>query len=562
MLRPISWVGLGLLLAACGSGPPAVRPAPAPPPDPEVELGAALDAFDARVASRARALNLAYWDALRGGPGERLLALELEVRRLFADPALAGRLAAALEDGRVRSPRLRRRLAVALGELREHQAPWPSIEALARRTAQAEVRLQGLRFELEGEPVSENELYAVLQEDRDELRRRAAWQGLRARGRALAGELRALAHLRNELARAAGFGDYRRMRLALGEFPGEVLEPLLAELERRTTAAWAEEHAAMRAELAQRHGLPPERLRPWHLEDPFFARAPRAGRPGAEPWFARRDPRALAAATLQGLGAPAEPGLDGGDLEERPGKRFGALCLDVDRAGDVRLLASVRPGRVWTAALLHELGHALYRRRIDPGLPWGLRVPAHPALSEALAVLLARRVNDPGWLRRVAGVSGPELARLDGELRRRARREALTALRFGLLVVAFEAELYRDPDQDLDARWRELRARFLLEDAPEARDAPDWAAVTHLLTAPVSYQDYLLAELLASQLEAWLRRDPACGVEDWSGRPACLELIAARLLAPGASQPWVALLASATGRGPSLEDLAVELGLR
>jgi len=562
-----AWLGFGLWLTACAPGAPATRSpgppsAPPPAPDPEAALCSELDAFDLRLAPRARALNLAAWDALTGqaiAPAPRLAELELEVRRLFADPALYGRWSEALTSGRAASPVLRRRLSLHLAELREHQAPWQTIQALVGRAAEAEARLQRLRYTLDGEPVPENELYAVLQSDRDELRRREAWEGLLARGPVLAEELRALARLRNEAARAAGFPDHRRMRLVLSEQPSEALEALFSELERRTASAFAEERAGMRAELAQRHGLPEARLQPWHLEDPFFAHAPRAGRAGLEPWLARLDPRRLLTSTLEGLGAPAEPGLARADLEERPGKRFGALCLDLDRAGDVRLLASVRPGEVWTSALLHELGHLLFHRNLDPALPWGLRTPAHPALSEGLAVLFARLVHQPAWLARVAGLGPAELERLGPELGRRARREALVRVRFGLLVAAFEAELYRDPEQDLDARWRELRSRYLMEGGPAGRDAPDWAALTHLLSSPAGYQDYVLAELVASQLGAWLRREG--GGADWSSRPDAWRLLVARLVAPGASQPWGTLLTEATGSALGVQAFAEEFGL-
>jgi peptidyl-dipeptidase A len=36
--------------------------------------------------------------------------------------------------------------------------------------------------------------------------------------------------------------------------------------------------------------------------------------------------------------------------------------------------------------------------------------------------------------------------------------------------------------------------------APEGRDAPDWASKIHVVSAPVYYHNYMLGELLASQL--------------------------------------------------------------
>ena len=62
--------------------------------------------------------------------------------------------------------------------------------------------------------------------------------------------------------------------------------------------------------------------------------------------------------------------------------------------------------------------------------------------------------------------------------------------------------------------------------------------------APVYYQSYLLGELLASQLDQAVR-DQAGG---FVGRPEAGAFLAERVFAPGATQPWRDLIASATGR--------------
>jgi peptidyl-dipeptidase A len=561
-------LGAWLLLTGCvGAGPagqgaarpPAVGPSAALAS--EARLTRRVDELEARVAPRVRELNQAFWDEAIGveRSGPRGPELELSVRRLYAEPGLAEEFAAGLEVG---STRLTRRLALHLADLRENQAPWELLELLARRTAELERRFFGLRFLLDGEEVVENDLYAILQEERDEGYRRAAWESLLARGAAVRDELLELVRLRNEVARAAGFEDFYAMRLASSEHTPATLESLFAELARRTEPAFRQELGAMRAELGWRRALPGSRVQPWHFEDPFFARAPRAGRPGLEAHFVRAAPSELALAGLERLGFEGRRFLARADLEERPGKRFGAFCLDLDRRGDIRVLASPRPGRAWTAILLHELGHAAYRASLDPELPWGLRQPAHPVVSEAVAVLMGRLVDDPIWLREVAGVSEPELRRRGEELRRHARREALVAVRFGLLVAAFERELYGAPDGELNARWRELRLRLLGERAPEGRDAPDWAALAHLVVAPASYQDYVLAELLASQLEAWLEREASregAGPGWWS--PTSGARLRDRLLSVGASRPWAQLVEEVTGAPLGIEAFARQFEL-
>ena len=53
-------------------------------------------------------------------------------------------------------------------------------------------------------------------------------------------------------------------------------------------------------------------------------------------------------------------------LFPRDGKCQHAFCIDVDRAGDIRVLANVVPTQQWMDTMLHELGHATFDAGLDP----------------------------------------------------------------------------------------------------------------------------------------------------------------------------------------------------
>ena len=69
-----------------------------------------------------------------------------------------------------------------------------------------------------------------------------------------------------------------------------------------------------------------------------------------------------------------------------------------------------------------------------------------------------------------------------------------------MVMYNFEKQLYSDPDQDLNALWWRTVERYQFVRKPEGRDEPDWAAKIHFTIAPCYYHNYLLGELLASQL--------------------------------------------------------------
>ena len=104
------------------------------------------------------------------------------------------------------------------------------------------------------------------------------------------------------------------------------------------------------------------------------------------------------------------------DLYEKPGKSPHAFSTDIDREGDVRVLANVVPGHEWLETMLHELGHAAYSKNIPRSVPYVLRIESHALTTEGVAMMFERLAGDPRWLRAM----GVERAG-GGEVRRRLR---------------------------------------------------------------------------------------------------------------------------------------------
>jgi peptidyl-dipeptidase A len=90
---------------------------------------------------------------------------------------------------------------------------------------------------------------------------------------------------------------------------------------------------------------------------------------------------------------------------------------------------------------------------------------------------------------------------------------------------------------------------FQLVARPPDRDLPDWAAKIHLATAPVFYHNYLLGEILASQLRETAKVECG-GLLSWdAGR-----LLVDRIFRLGASMRWEALVEEATGKALAATD--------
>ena len=129
--------------------------------------------------------------------------------------------------------------------------------------------------------------------------------------------------------------------------------------------------------------------------------------------------------------------------------------------------------------------------------------------------------------------------------------------RWAQVMARFERELYRRPDQDLNALWWELKARYQgLPAPPRPAGAADWAAKIHVVVAPVYYHNYMLGECLASQIQAAMRADLDTESPLVPGGPETGAWLTERIFAPGASLHYDELARRATGAAVGPEAFA------
>jgi peptidyl-dipeptidase A len=81
---------------------------------------------------------------------------------------------------------------------------------------------------------------------------------------------------------------------------------------------------------------------------------------------------------------------------------------------------------------------------------------------------------------------------------------------------------------------------------PPGRDRADWASKTHLANSPVYYQNYVLGELMASQLLQYIQREIVIS-DSYAGNPAVGMYLVEKVFKPGARYDWNTMLKRATG---------------
>jgi peptidyl-dipeptidase A len=265
-----------------------------------------------------------------------------------------------------------------------------------------------------------------------------------------------------------------------------------------------------------------------------------------------------------GIGLPIDDVIARSDLYEKPGKSPHAFCTDIDRAGDVRVLANIVPNEYWMTTMLHELGHAVYSsKNIPASVPYTLRNAAHILTTEGVAMMFERFATNAEWLRAYS------LPVADGEAlteagRRMRRDKLLIFSRWCQVMLRFEVELYRRPDQDLNKLWWDLVEKYQMLKRPEGRDQPDFASKIHVVSAPCYYHNYMMGELFACQLHAAI-------IEQGLGRsgaptaiytrdPRVGRFMQDRVFSQGQIRPWNDLTEFATGAKLNAKAFAAEFG--
>ena len=508
----------------------------------------------------------AEWDASRSGTDAdyaRVRAVNKRLVDLHSDPAVFLRLRQLKDAGGLGDRVLNRELDVMFRAFLPGQADPELRKRIVDLEADVDQIFNTHRSAVGGKTLTENEVRAVLADTTDSAAAEAAWRGYMEVGGKAAPKLLQLVRLRNELARQLGYAHYFNMQMALQEIDETELFRLFDELDQLTREPYARLKQDLDAARAARFRVPVEQLRPWHYGDLFFQEAPRGEDVDLDALFAKADLVALAKRYFASLDLPVDDILARSDLFEKPGKSPHAYCTDMDRAGDVRVLANLAPNVYWADTILHELGHGVYDKYIGDDVPFLLHEASHAITTEGIALLFGAMVKNEDWQQRVLGVEPAKVAEIGRAVRAALRAERLIFARWSQVMLHFEHGLYRDPDQDLARLWWDLKRRYQLQNPPDALDRPDFAAKTHILSTPVYYHNYLMGELFAAQVRAYVTSQvlatdgPAhpCFYE----QPAVGRYLRERVFAPGNLYPWNELIRRATGEPLTARYFAADL---
>jgi peptidyl-dipeptidase A len=517
------------------------------------DLSNFLDDHTSKLEPLSRDVNLAYWKATISGKKkdfDKYADLQVRLQILHSDKNAFEKLKEWKSDSAISKPNMKRQVELLYSDFLRNQIDTKLNERITKLASKIENQFNVYRGELNGTKVTSNEILQILKKSTDCELRKKAWEAGKKAGLLVHKDLITLVKLRNEAAQSLGYDNFYVMSLSLAEQNKTDILSLFDEVELLTREPFTMVKREIDELLAERFGIAAQEIQPWHYDDPFFQEAPWVDSINLDKYYENQDILDLVKSFYNGIGLEVEDILARSDLFEKQDKLQHAYCTDIDRRGDIRILANIKNDENWTGTMLHELGHAVYMKCIDPSLPYLLREEAHIFTTEAVAMLFGRLSKDAEWIQIMTRLTDEEKESIAETLRKNSRLSQLVFARWCQVMVHFEHTLYNDPDQALNNLWWELAQKYQQITPPPNTQGHDWASKVHIVSAPVYYHNYLLGEFLASQLDHYIKTrviEASGGNNSFNNRTELGEYLKERIFHSGALHRWDRLIEMATG---------------
>lgn len=459
--------------------------------------------YEDKVVELNKKTNLAYFDASISGKAEdyeKVSELQLKLETIFTNKDDFSKLKEIKKSGKIVDEVLSRQLDLIYNAYAGSQVDEDLLKETIKLSTEVEKQFSTFRVDIDGKKLTDNQIDDILNESTDSLKLEKVWKASKQVGEQVAENVLKLVKLRNQSANDLGYKNYHQMSLELSEQKSEDLDKLFDELNELTEKEFTSLKNEMDQYLADHYKIEPAELMPWHYQDKFFQQGPKVYDSQIDKYFEGKDLVQITSDYFKGINLDIDDLIEKSDLFEKDGKYQHAYCTAIDKNGDIRVLCNVKSNQRWMATMLHEYGHAAYDKFVSAKLPWTLREHSHIFTTEAIAMLFGRFALNPTWIQENMGITDEEREKISEACNKSLKLEQLIFSRWVQVVYRFEKELYNNPDQDLNKLWWDLAEKYQQLKRPEGDLKPDWAAKIHIALYPAYYHNYMLGELLASQL--------------------------------------------------------------
>lgn len=510
--------------------------------------------YEEKVVPLTKEYSETFFNAsITGNPEKykKAAELELELTKIHSDKNVFDQILKFQNLGEISETILARELKILHNAFAGNQTDEKLLEKIVKLSNKIEERYSTFRAKIEDKEINDNEIDKILKESKDSSELKTTWEASKQIGQEVEKDVLELVKLRNQSAVNLGYKNYHEMSLLLSELDPKDMDNLFDELDEKISGEYKKLKSEIDSYLSQNLNIAIEDIRPWHYQDKFMQQGPAIYKVDLDNYYKNEDLVELTEKYFSGIGLETKDIIEKSDLFEKENKYQHAYCIPIDREKDVRVLCNIKPDYKWMNTMLHEFGHAVYDKYISQDLPWLLREQSHIFTTEAIAMLFGRFAADPEWMKSNLGLSEAETKKIAEDCFLSLRLEQLCFCRWVQVVYRFEKSMYANPEQDLNSLWKELVKKYQLVNYPDERNEPDWAAKIHIALYPAYYQNYMLGELLASQLYYYINGKVLKLQENdfssFTGRKEAGDYLKHLFFSYGTLYPWNDLIEKSTG---------------
>ncbi len=520
----------------------------------EKEFTALYESYETRYRPLAIEAERTWWESNVTGADadfQRRKDADKAMVDFHSDSAAFAKLKSIKESNQLTDSMQKRLLELMYRNYLPYQADPKINKQIVELSADIEQIFNAHRSDLNGKPATENDVRDVLGSTKDSHMAEQAWKGYMAVGVKSKDKLAQLVKLRNQLAKQLGFDNFYSLSMHLQEIDENQMIRLFDELDDLTRKPFEQLKAEIDAKRAANFGIKVEDLRPWHYGDLFFQEAPPVETVDWDAFYKDKDLLAMARTYYNSIDMDVDGIVKRSDLYEKPGKSPHAFSSDIDRAGDIRVLCNLKPNAYWADTIMHELGHSVFDEYIDRNLPFVLRQASHAMTTEGMALMFGTFSKNREFLTRVLNVPENQAEKYAQSAQNSLRMEKIVFSRWAQVMVRFEREMYRNPDQDLNKLWWNLKKKYQLLNPPDDMSGVDYGAKNHVVTTPAYYHNYMMGDLVASQVRHYICANilKTADVKNacFFGQKAAGQYLKGKVFSPGSKMPWVQHIEAATG---------------
>lgn len=369
----------------------------------------------------------------------------------------------------------------------------------------------------------------ILRNSPDPELRRKAWYGKHAQSEELAPRLLELIRLRNDLSKEQGFNTYADLIFYRDGLSLPQVKEMLTELTKASDPIYQQILNEGQAKL----GL--ETIEPWDimylLEQ--MGDIDKTNFPKEKIEYQLQKWGKAHGANLEELGIQ----MVATDIP------YNGLCMSLTNR-EIKIITNPTDGYSSYETMFHELGHAYHRAFNEQQ---GILKPESQPLTEGIAEIFGYITRHPEWLKEM-GIHPEEII----DIRKRLIAPMFHFLRERTAFALAEYQIYENPSCDADAVLAQMEHEVL---GVTHNTAPRWAASAWYINFPIYWQNYIIADMVASQIHHEL--DQRYG--GLHGHPEAFEDVRKTYLAPGGSIDWQEKILNHTGAKLNADALVKDL---